>query len=46
VLAVQVRCAIHCDDQFCPWREAIPDVRTDGFLSIELDAKKRFLPQA
>ena len=46
VIACQVLGAIHFHDQFCPWREEIHNVLTDGFLPIELDAKKLFIPQA
>lgn len=46
VLASQVLWAIHFDDQFCPWREEIHNVLTDGFLAIELDAKKLSISQA
>jgi hypothetical protein len=46
VIAFQVLGAIHFHDQLCPWREEIHNVLTDGFLPIELDAKKLFVPQA
>jgi hypothetical protein len=45
MLASQVLGAIHPDDQLCPWREEIHNVLTDGFLAIELDAKKLLVPQ-
>jgi hypothetical protein len=46
VIASQVLCAIHFHDQSCAWREEIHNIFTDGFLPIELDAKKLFSPQA
>ena len=46
VIAFHVLGAIHFHDQLCPGREEIHNVLTDGFLAIELDAKKLFVPQA
>jgi hypothetical protein len=46
VIASQVLGAIHFHDQLRPWCEEIHNVLTDGFLQIELDAKKLFVPQA
>jgi hypothetical protein len=46
VIAFHVLGAIHFHDQLCPGREKIHNVLTDGFLAIELDAKKLFVPQA
>lgn len=46
MIAFQVLGTIHFHDQPCAWREEIHNVLTDGFLAIELDAKKLFVPQA
>jgi hypothetical protein len=46
VLASKVLWAIHFDDKSCPWGEEVHSVLTDGFLPIELDAKRLFIPQA